>query len=120
MPLLAPTPGVQSLLKLFQCDPGSAPLHQILKRLPPSIQAIFAPIPQALSANVPLLAHVHLATLPAGTPPRLAFKASQVGLLHTVCTVTDITPTREPPTHYRRTYHEDGCTTLKGRLILTP
>lgn len=77
-PLLTPTPGVQSLLKLFQCDPGSAPLQQLLKQLRPSLQAIFAPIPQALSSTVSVLAHIHLATLPAGPPPRMAFKASQV------------------------------------------
>ena len=79
--LLSPTPGMQSLLKLFDCDPGSAPLHWRLKQLRPSFQNIFAPIPQALSASATLVAHVHLATLPDGIPPRMAFKASQVGLL---------------------------------------
>ena len=77
-PLVTPTPGVQDLLKLFQCDPGSMPLHMRLQQLRPSFQAIFAPIPQALAADARLIAHVHLATLSAGSPPRVAFKALQV------------------------------------------
>ena len=81
-PLLAPTPGVQSLLKLFGCDPGDTPLHARLKQLRPSLQAVFAPVPQALSADARLVAHIHLATLHPSAPPRVAFKASQVGLLH--------------------------------------
>ncbi len=99
-PLLAPTPGVQSLLKLFQCDPGNTPLQQLLKQLRPSIQAIFAPVPQALSANVPLLAHVHLATLPAGAPPRMAFKASKVSILGGLSPIAPLSVglSREHPT----------------------
>ena len=77
-PLVTPTPGVQELLKLFQCDPGSMPLHMRLHQLRPSFQAIFAPIPQALAADARLIAHVHLATLTTGSLPRMAFKALQV------------------------------------------
>ena len=101
--LLAPTPGVQSLLKFFDCDPGSAPLHWRLKQLRPNLQNIFAPVPQALSASAEVVAHVQLATLPDGTPPRMAFKASQVGLLRKIYILRQYT--RLATAHHASLWH---------------
>ena len=117
-PLLTPTPGVQSLLKLFLCDPGSAPLHRLLKQLRPSFQAIFTPIPQTLSSHVSVLAHVHLATLPAGTPPRMALKASQVGPLHNVSPFSNLPRPVKGASQQTlsKPIMRTGCITMPGRL----
>ena len=78
-PLVAPSPGVAGLLRLFACDPGTTPLAARLTQLGLATEAVFAPIPKALAAEARLLADVPLATLPHGTPkPCMAFTDSQV------------------------------------------
>ena len=80
-PLVAPSPGVASLLRLFACDPGTTPLACRLAQLGPAVEAVFAPVPEALAARARLLADVPLATLPPGaSKPCMAFAASQVRL----------------------------------------
>ena len=81
-PLVAPSPGVAGLLRLFACDPGTTPLAARLAQLGPAAEAVFAPVPLALAAEARLLADVPLGTLPPRTPkPCMAFTASQVRVL---------------------------------------
>lgn len=78
-PLVAPSPGVAGLLRLFACDPGTTSLACHLAQLRPAVEAVFAPVPEALAAEARLLADVPLGTLPSGTSkPCMAFAASQV------------------------------------------
>lgn len=77
-PLMAPTPGMQGLLKAFGCDPGSTSLRWRLRQLRPGFEAVFAPLPAALAGSARVVTNVHLATLGASATPRMAFAASQV------------------------------------------
>ena len=78
-PFVAPSPGVACLLKMFACNPGSTSLACRLKQLGPAMEAVFAPVPEALAAEARLLADVPLGALPSGvSKPCTAFAASQV------------------------------------------
>lgn len=76
---MVPSLGVARLLNMYACNPGSTSLACRLMQLGPAVEAVFAPVPQALAAEARLLADVPLRTLPPRTSkPCMAFAASQV------------------------------------------